>query len=606
MMTQLREKTGIVLWVVIVAFVGLIVVEWGADYSSSGQESGADAVGVINGRVVSHREFSERLKVVGAQRTQAGQEVDTGDLVREAWDDLVRYELVRQEIERLGIEVSDSELAHYTRLSPPLDIQALEIFQTDGQFDPAKYSQFITDPVAISDPMGRNLVRYVEQTLRQQLEINRLQSLVMETTQVSPASVKQHFADQNEKVEIEYLFVAATTVAEDEVGPTEAEVQAYFDAHQDELGNEEQVKVAHVFWARVPTSADSALVQEEAAELRQQIVDGADFADLAKAISDDAGSAATGGELGTFGRGRMVKPFEAAAFALKVGEISEPVLSRFGWHIIKLEDRTQDDDGEEQLKARHILMKIRPSRRTEEDLLTRVEEFQEEAARRGLEGAAERAGLEVHESPFLSRDSVVPGLGRGTTALVNLMFANPEGEVSPWASNERGYWIAELTEKRPAGVPPLDEIRNRVERLVEAEKKVAMAGEKLVAIKQQIADGGGFAAAADAAELEVRRPDPFARNDMVPGVGRKNEVVGAAFRLQDGEVSEVINSDRGSYLLHLIERTPVDEGQFEAEREQLAVSLTQQRRAEAWENYSVRIYESAVIEDNRHQFWSVF
>ena len=133
-----------------------------------------------------------------------------------------------------------------------------------------------------------------------------------------------------------------------------------------------------------------------------------------------------------------------------------------------------------------------------------------------------------------------------------------------------------------------------------------MAGEKLVAIKQQIADGGGFAAAADAAELEVRRPDPFARNDMVPGVGRKNEVVGAAFRLQDGEVSEVINSDRGSYLLHLIERTPVDEGQFEAEREQLAVSLTQQRRAEAWENYSVRIYESAVIEDNRHQFWSVF
>ena len=95
MMTQLREKTGIVLWVVIVAFVGLIVVEWGADYSSSGQESGADAVGVINGRVVSHREFSERLKVVGAQRTQAGQEVDTGDLVREAWDNLVRYELVR-------------------------------------------------------------------------------------------------------------------------------------------------------------------------------------------------------------------------------------------------------------------------------------------------------------------------------------------------------------------------------------------------------------------------------------------------------------------------------------------------------------------------------
>ena len=605
MMTKLREKTGFILWIVIFAFVGLIVVEWGADYSTSGSQSTGDAVGIINGRVVSHREFSERLKLVGAQRSQAGQEADTGDLVRQAWDELVRYELVRQEIDRLGIEVSDTELAHYTRLSPPADIQALDIFQTDGQFDVAKYTQFITNPVAISDPGGRNIVRYIEQTLKQQLLINRLQRLVMETTQVSPTALRKYYADQHEKVEIEYLFVPSS-VADEDVGVSDSEVDAYYAEHQDELSADEQIKVVHVFWPRAPTAADSARTRDEAAELRQQLIDGANFEELATAISDDVGSAESGGDLGTFGRGRMVKPFEEAAFALSVGEISEPVLSRFGWHIIKLEERSQDEEGEEQLQARHILMKIRTSRTTEEDLRSRVEEFQEDADLRGLEGAAERSGLSVRESPFLSRESVVPGLGRGTTALINLFFASPEGTVSRWASNERGYWIAELKEKRAAGVPPLAEIRSNVERLVINAKKSAEAGEKLSRVREQVAGGADFAAAADAVELEVRKPEPFARDEMVPGVGRKNEVVGAAFRLQTGDLSEVINSQRGSYLIRMVERAPLDESEFEADREQLAQALTQQRRTEAWQNYSANIHEAAVIEDNRHLFWTVF
>ena len=606
MMTTLREKTGFILWIVIFAFVGLIVVEWGADYSTSGSQAAGDSVGVINGRVVSHREFTERLKVAGAQRTQTGQEADTGDMVRQAWDDLVKYELVRQEITRLGIEVSDSELAHYTRLSPPSDIQALELFQTEGEFDAGKYNQFITNPAAISDPVGRNIVRYIEQTLEQQLLINRLQRLVMETTQMSPAALRKFYVDQNEKVEIEYLFVPASTVDDEAVGVSDAEVESYYAEHQDELSNDEQIKVAHVHWSRVPTAADSTKIRDEAEELSRQIAGGADFAELAMALSDDEGSAASGGDLGTFGRGRMVKPFEEAAFALAVGQVSEPVLSPFGWHIIKVEDRVQGAENGEELKARHLLLKIRPSRKTEEELRNRVEDFQEDADRRGLEAAAERAGLEVRESPFLSPDAVVPGLGRGTTSLVNLFFASTEGTVSRWASNERGFWIAELVVKRAAGVPPLAEIRNRVERLVISEKKNAKAGETLTQVRDRVTGGTEFAAAAAAVELTVQKPEPFARNDVVTGVGRKNEVIGAAFRLQMGDVSEVINSGRGSYLVHLVGKTPIDETEFAAEKERLSAEFLQQRRTEAWQTYSAKIYESAVIEDNRHLFWTVF
>ena len=113
MMTVLREKTGLVLWVVIFAFVGLIVVEWGADYSGGGQVDVGDDVGVINGQRIGLREFQSALRNMARQVPQE-QRADQGQLVREVWDGYISDILLMQELKRLGIEVTDKELAHYT------------------------------------------------------------------------------------------------------------------------------------------------------------------------------------------------------------------------------------------------------------------------------------------------------------------------------------------------------------------------------------------------------------------------------------------------------------------------------------------------------------
>lgn len=118
---------------------------------------------------------------------------------------------------------------------------------------------------------------------------------------------------------------------EPQIEVTDEEVRAFFEENADLFAQREMVRARHILVS----------TKEQAEELRRQLLDGADFATLAREHSSDAGSAARGGDLGWFGRGVMVAPFEEAAFSLKVGEISEPVQSSFGYHLIKVEERAE-------------------------------------------------------------------------------------------------------------------------------------------------------------------------------------------------------------------------------------------------------------------------
>ena len=109
MMMKLRESTAIIMWIVIIAFVGLIVVEWGADYSGGQAARSTDAIGVINGRAISLKSFQEAVRAASQRSIADREERDDGALVRQVWDQLIGEVLVRQELERAGIEISDDE-----------------------------------------------------------------------------------------------------------------------------------------------------------------------------------------------------------------------------------------------------------------------------------------------------------------------------------------------------------------------------------------------------------------------------------------------------------------------------------------------------------------
>ncbi len=153
--------------------------------------------------------------------------------------------------------------------------------------------------------------------------------------------VQQRMALQVDNVLASEMF----RIANADLKVDDAAIQSYYDEHKQEY---EQVTASHILIRFKGSSValrpgEKDLTEEEALakakELREKIVKGGDFAAISKAESDDTGSGANGGSLGTFGRGRMVPVFEQAAFSLPVGEVSEPLKSQFGYHLIKVEKR---------------------------------------------------------------------------------------------------------------------------------------------------------------------------------------------------------------------------------------------------------------------------
>ena len=605
MMTLLRQKTVLVLWFVIFAFIGLIVVEWGADYSGARPNAAGDTVGVINGKTISLQEFQDALRRVARQMPQE-QRADQALLVQQVWDYYVREIILNQEYERLGFEVTDGEIAFYTRNNPPQAVREFEAFQTDGAFDMDKYAQFIGNPANLSDPNNQALVLWIESTIERQLLDYRLQRMLRGTAQVSPNEAHQYFAETNEKVRVEYAF-APSDAADDEIEVSDDDLAAYYQENAADYEHPDQVKLEYVYFPKVASAKDSLEIKKEIGRLRQEIEAGEDFAELAGVVSDDEGSAARGGDLGFFGRGQMVAPFEEAAFALAPGEISEPVQTRYGWHLIKVEERLEESSGE-RVHARHILLRYQPSRTTEDSLRSRAEVFQEQATAEGFAATLAASGTEATPTNFLRKSQAVPGISASTMWLVNWFFEQEPGAVSQVVEDDSGLWVAHLVAKRPEGTVPLDELRDQLEPLVRARKKAARVAARLEAVRREVGAGATLAQAAQNAGVEFHTPEAFARTESVEGLGRANAVIGAAFRLEKGRLSEVIEvaegSNRGAYLLKLLEKTPVDEEQFAAQREQVVAQLQAQREQEAVQNWFAHLYDTAEIEDNRHRFFT--
>ena len=605
MMILLRQKTVFVLWFVIFAFIGLIVVEWGADYSGPSTNGASDAVGVINGETISLQQFQDALRRIARQVPQE-QRADQALLVRQVWDYYVREIILTQEYERLGFEVTDGEIAFYTRNKPPQAVREFEVFQTDGAFDMDKYVQFIGNPANLSDPNNQALVLWIESTIERQLLDYRLQRMLRGTAQVSPNEAHQHFAEANEKVRLEYAF-APSDAADSEIEVADEDLAAYYQEHVADYEHPDQVKLEYVRFPKEPSAADSLEIKEEIERLRQEIEAGKDFAELAGVVSDDEGSVARGGDLGFFARGQMVAPFEEAAFALAPGELSGPVQTRYGWHLIKVEERLEESGGEK-VHARHILLRYQPSRTTEDSLRSRAEVFQEQAAAEGFAAALVASGTEATPTNFLQKSQAVPGISANTTWLVNWFFEQEPGAVSQVLEDDLGLWVVHLVAKRPEGTVPLDELRDQLEPLVRTRKKAVRAAARLEAVRREVEAGTTLAQAAQNAGVELQTPEAFARTESVEGLGRANAVIGAAFRLEEGQLSEVIEvtegGKRGAYLLKLLEKTPVDEEQFAAQREQVIAQLQAQREQEAVQNWFAYLYETAEIEDNRHRFFT--
>ena len=302
-----------------------------------------DAAARVNGEEISLTDFRRAY----AQRLDALRMRSGGDLPEalarqfgipgRVLDELITTELVEQAAEAHGITVSDTDLLEAIRKDPS--------FQKDGQFDPETYTQVL-------QAYARKTAPDYEASLRRRLAAQRLLGMVADTAEVSEDELRARFQREGDTVSLSLVKFDPAAYAGKIKPPTPAEVgawekshgkeiAAYYQANKRTYSKGEQVRLRHVLvrMNRNPTEDEKVKAHDRALELRKQIQGGKDFAEVARESSDDTGSKAQGGELGWNERSNFVPAFAQAAFNLKIGELSEPVLTPFGWHLIQVEER---------------------------------------------------------------------------------------------------------------------------------------------------------------------------------------------------------------------------------------------------------------------------
>ncbi len=604
LMQLLRERTHVVMIILVIAFVGLIGLEWGADMAGRGP-GGQNSVGSINGESVSYDEL--RFEVEQLQelaRQQQGGSLDefrSREIINEVWDRRVDLMLLEQNIGKFGIVVTDAEILEAVRNNPPQFVTQQEVFQTDGEFDQTKYLQALNDPAVEGWAFLEDQFRMI---LPRQKVINR----VISTARITDLEVRQAFVNMNEQLTAKYLFFDPEDLDVEPESVSDDDIAAYYAEHTDEFMEDAQVSLSYLMIPKQPSVADSQRVERQINELYDQLVNGADFETLARDFSEDPSNASEGGDLDFFGRNQMVPEFEAVAFVTPPGSISEPIMTQFGWHIIRVEE-TRVQEGEEQVRARHILLRTITGQETLNTLLDQAGQLQTRALESNLEEAALGTpdSLESERTGYFADrpDGFIPRLGYLAGASSFAFGSNP-GDISEVLEDDTGYYVLANAGEQPAGVLPLDEVELRIRSILVQEQKMDRARAQGEEVRASLAGGNLDALTGEWADL-VDSTDPISRQQaFIPRIGQDLAFIKGAFQLtENGALSELVEGDRGFYLIQLESREPVDELIFEATKDGLKQQLLLQKQNQLYAEWLSRLRDDAEIENNLRSFFAI-
>ncbi|HEY2955568.1 MAG TPA: peptidyl-prolyl cis-trans isomerase [Candidatus Eisenbacteria bacterium] len=374
----------------------------------------------------------------------------------------------------------------------------------------------------------------------------------------------QHRAEFRTPEKFALDYVTVRIPPPDSVRVPEAEIRGHYQAHLTDYRQPEQLKARHILFmtreggpeveSRAKARADSLL-----AAIRKN---GGDFAELARRFSQEPGASTSGGDLGWFGRGRMVKEFEDAAFALKPGETSPVVKTQFGYHIIRLEDR----------KA----ASVRPFAEVRTEIRAQMGQARgDSSARRAAASLRRRLALgadaKVLSAPHggmlsaaIAAGEALPGIGIAP-GLAQDLPAIPPGTWAPSLYRVAGrYLIVRLRGKSPPRPAEFDEAKNQALEAVRSGKRRALLGERVSALRSALAAGASLDSAA--ASFGGLKDSGFLREKpgFVPTLGSEPRVLQRAFAMKAGERSDTLQVALGVAWIRVEERKPADPATYKA------------------------------------------
>jgi peptidyl-prolyl cis-trans isomerase D len=631
MLDRMRRHKGWLKWslaLVVLAFIVFYIPSFLDDPTAVGVGVGAapgEVVADVEGNTVTVAQFRQRYNAqVQAYRSAYGGQINDQLLRQLGIEQQILQQMVDEqaaliEAQRHGIEVSDEELAQQIFAMPGL--------QENGRFvGEQRYELILRSQVP---PMTKAMF---EENLRRGMMIDKLRAALTDWMAVADAEVEREFRLRNERVRLQVVALTADAFR-DKVTVSDADVAAYYEKSKDayRVGEQrrvrmllldreqaekrvvvpvtelqrnynnninlyqtpEQIRASHILFN--VAGKDEAAVRAQADTVLQQAKAGGDFAELAKKFSEDPGSRDKGGDLDYFGRGRMVPEFEAAAFALEPGQVSDLVRSQFGFHIIKLADkrpgvtRTFDEvrpQIEEQLRAQ----------RAGDQLATRAAELAPRLENPAdLDTVARELETMVTESDFFGRGDPVPGLGVAPLVAA-AAFEFGEGQVSGAIQSPRGPVFITVSGRRDPYVPTLDQVRDRVRDDLVRERATGLSRERATQIAAALRSAADFAAAAKAQGFPAKDTQLSPRGAPLPDVGVNAEVDKVAFSLPVGGVSEPVTTTDATVIVRVAERDEVTPEELSQGREAFREQLLADRRGRFFTAYMARAKEQMQIE----------
>lgn len=621
MMQTMRNSAKVVFFLVLVAFAGFMVLQGLLSIFSNPNKKNKTApqgvIGIVNGVQISTDTFESLYRPKAQELYQKEEEPSDQELEQarnEIWNQLTTLAGLKQEAEKHGITVTDAEVAQYMKLSPPQDLLTVPELQTDGKFDINKYQTWLQQVATSNNPDMIYFLRNFENQIRQQVLISRLQNLVASMVRATRTEAEEDFVKKNEKVKVKYLFIPQSDFSSDTVQVSDQEIAARYEADKETYKKPEQAVLSYVKFPKIPSESDYDEVKPLADSVLNLAVSGQDFAKLAEQFSDDPGSGKNGGDLGWFGKGRMVEPFWDAVTSLKkVGDISPLVKTQYGWHIIKLtgermaqrppkDAKTKADSTEYQ--ASHILFKVEISNTTMSQIRDRAQNFIQEALNSSFTEAAEDYALEVTQTDPFSKGGFIPGLGP-IKEFSDFAFESNPGDISDVISTRGEFIVAKLDEIVPESYTPLDDVKERIAKTIEREKHIDMTYDQAKELAGEMKSGKSLDDVARELGKTVMETDYFSRSEFVKGgPGNDATFIGAAFGLSpENPYSGAVKSTSGSYLLQYLDSQKADTTAFAAKADSLTVDFRNARRKSAWNQWVNDVMKNAKIEDYRSYYY---
>jgi len=599
-MRQEFKKLKWALYLVIFVFVALIFMDWGMG-RTQGQQSGGNYVATVAGEQITPMEYYRAYENQREMYRQAYGERFNEDLMKQmnlsegVLRELVRAKMLRAEAASAGVAVPSDDVTK--------EITGMKVFQKeDGTFVGFDTYKRVLAANNMTPP-------FFEARVGEELVQKRYTRLLGESMAVPEHEVVEEFKKRNLTATVDYLYLPEATL-QGQVAVSEAEAKAYYEAHPTEFWQPEKRKINYLLVDQQKLKGNLKVTDQEIADyydthseefrtdgqvharhilvktdtrsdaeakaladsILARIAKGEDFAALAKQYSDDPGSKDKGGDLGYFGKGQMVPEFENAAFSLPAGEVSEPIKSMYGYHLIQALD--QRPAGLQPLaEVAGTIRNTLLDEKAGQDALGKSKRVERQIIDDGIrtdEGFKKLAevdsALTFNTTEYFGLADFIPGIGR-VQEVNNAIFAMKEGGLTPMLKIQRGYMVGRLASISPVGVAAFPAVKRDAEAAVKRQKALALAKSRMASA------GTDLDAAAKTLGLTLSKDQTVKYLSPIASMGSRRSLHEALFAANPGVVVGPLEV-QGGYALFLVKKADrMDDAKFKAQRAEILSTL---------------------------------